>query len=119
MVWEAATAGAYYKAPVIAFMDHNGIQIDGKIKDVCDLGDLAKRFSSCGWKVKKCDGHNIKSIRKAFEQAVKYDEGPQLIVFDTILGKGVSYMEDQPGWHGKAPNDEEYRLAMIELSSAK
>lgn len=117
MIWEAATSAVHYKAPVIAFMDHNGIQIDGKTKDVCDLGDLGQRFASIGWKVAKCNGHNTKAVKKAFDQAKKYDDGPSIILFDTILGKGVSFMEDQPDWHGKAPNDEQYRLAMIELNA--
>ncbi len=122
MTWEAATSAVHHKAPVIAFMDFNGIQIDGKTKDVCDLGDLGAKFASFGWKVTSADGHDIGAIRKAFHDAVAVleenpDAGPQMIVFHTILGKGVSYMEDQPGWHGKAPNDEQAAQALKELGA--
>lgn len=116
MTWEAATAAVHYKAPVIAFLDWNGIQIDGYTKDVCDLGDLGKKFASFGWKVIDADGHNIADIRRAFREAQAYDAGPQLIAFRTILGKGVSFMENQPAWHGKAPNDEQKDKALAELA---
>ena len=112
MTWEAATAAAHYKAPVIAFMDNNGIQIDGKTADVCDLGDLEKKFASFGWKASTADGHDIASIRKAFDAAKEYT---QIIVFNTVLGKGVSYMEDNYKWHGVAPNDEQLAQALKEL----
>lgn len=122
MTWEAATAAVHHKAPVIAFMDFNGIQIDGKTKDVCDLGDLGEKFASFGWRTTVVDGHDIGAIRKAFHDAMNEQEknpdiGPQMIVFRTILGKGVSYMEDQPGWHGKAPNDEQLTQALQELGA--
>lgn len=120
MTWEAATAAVHHKAPVIAFMDFNGIQIDGKTKDVCDLGDLEARFASIGWRTSNADGHDIAAIRRAFQEAVDAqsknpDIGPQMIVFRTILGKGVSFMEDQPGWHGTAPNDEQAAQALKEI----
>ena len=122
MTWEAATAAVHHKAPVIAFMDFNGIQIDGKTSEVCDLGDLGAKFASFGWSVSEVDGHDIPAIRKAFADATAAlaknpDMGPQLIVFRTILGKGVSYMEDQPGWHGKAPDDEQCAQALKELGA--
>ncbi len=116
MTWEAANFAAARRAPVIAFMDHNGIQIDGKTKDVCDLGDLAAKFRSFGWRTRREDGHDMRKIRSVFEDAREYDEGPQMIVFDTILGKGVSYMEDNYKWHGKAPNDQEAEQALQELA---
>ena len=115
MTWEAATAAVHHKAPVIAFMDFNGIQIDGYTKDVCDLGDLGKKFGSFGWKVLVADGHKIADIRRAFRKAQEYDAGPQMIIFKTVLGKGVSYMENKPGWHGVAPNDEQLKVALAEL----
>lgn len=118
MTWEAATSAVAYRAPVIAFMDHNGIQIDGYTRDVCDLGDLAEKFRSFGWKVRREDGHDIPAIRRAFAEARAYDEGPQMIVFDTILGKGVSYMEDQFGWHGKAPGDDQAKQALDEIDAS-
>lgn len=117
MTWEAAQAAVHYKAPVIAFMDYNGIQIDGFTKDVCDLGDLTAKFASFGWKVREEDGHDVSAIRAAFAAARNYADGPQMILFRTVLGKGVSYMEDVPAWHGKAPNDEQYAQALQELGA--
>lgn len=117
MTWEAATTAAAYKVPVIAFLDLNGIQIDGFTKDVCDLGDLPKKFASFGWKVHEADGHSIPEIRAAFAEARKFDAGPQMIAFRTVLGKGVSFMENNPKWHGVAPNDEQAQQALKELSS--
>jgi len=118
MTWEAATTAVHYRAPVIGFMDHNGIQIDGYTRDVCDLGDLAAKFRSFGWKVRRENGHDVAGIRRAFAEARAYEEGPQMIVFDTVLGKGVSYMEDQFGWHGKAPNDDLAKQALEEIDAA-
>ncbi len=116
MIWEAATAAVHYRAPIIAFMDYNGIQIDGYTKDVCDLGNLTAKFAAFGWKVREEDGHNIERVRGAFREAREYSAGPQMILFRTVLGKGVSYMENQPAWHGKAPNDDQYRKALEELA---
>ncbi|MCB1171408.1 MAG: transketolase, partial [Leptospiraceae bacterium] len=107
-----------HKAPVIAFLDNNGIQIDGFTKDVLDLGDLEKKFASFGWKTRRESGHDIAAIRSSFAECRQYDEGPQMIVFDTILGKGVSYMENDPGWHGKAPNDELAEKALKEIAES-
>lgn len=123
MTWEAATAAAHHRAPVIAFMDYNGIQIDGFTKDVCDLGDLEAKFASFGWKAETRDGHNVQEIRAALKGAKDRllenpDIGPQIVLFRTILGKGVSYMENKPGWHGKAPNNDEFKTAMKDLGVA-
>ncbi len=117
MTWEAATSAAHHRAPVIAFLDNNGIQIDGKTKDVCDLRDIAVKFESFGWKVTRADGHKIAEIRKCFAEARKMESAPQLICFQTVLGKGVSYMEDNYRWHGKAPNDEQAAQALQELEA--
>lgn len=116
MTWEGATTAAAYHAPVIAFLDLNGIQIDGFTKDVCDLGDLPAKFAAFGWKVTQADGHNIGAIRSAFAKAKQYDRGPQMIAFRTVLGRGVSFMENNPKWHGVAPNDEQAQKALSELS---
>jgi transketolase len=123
MTWEAATAAAHHKAPVIAFMDYNGIQIDGFTKDVCDLGDLEKKFASFGWRAETRDGHSVPEIRNALSSARRRLEenpeiGPQIVLFRTVLGKGVSFMENKPGWHGKAPNNEEFKTAMKDLGVA-
>lgn len=123
MTWEAATAAVHHRAPVIAFMDYNGIQIDGFTRDVCDLGDLEKKFGSFGWQVETRNGHSIPEIREALGSAAERlrknpNVGPQMVLFKTVLGKGVSYMENVPGWHGKAPNDEEFKRAMRDLGVA-
>ncbi len=119
MTWEAATYAAANRVPVIAFMDHNGIQIDGRTKDVCDLGDLAEKFRAFGWRVSRENGHDIGAVRRSFRTARAYDGGPQMIVFDTILGKGVSYMENNHKWHGAAPNVEQTEQALRELAGAR
>ncbi len=130
MTWEAATAAVHYGSPLIAFVDNNGIQIDGRTKDVCDLGELSKKFASFGWKTCEVDGHDISAIRQVFCEAKeelaparkkiqKNSAGekaqPWLILFHTILGKSVSYMENNHKWHGTAPNDEEALQALREL----
>ncbi|MCB1175445.1 MAG: transketolase [Leptospiraceae bacterium] len=115
MTWEAATAAAHYKAPVIAFMDWNGIQIDGYTRDVCHLGDLPARFQALGWQCSTVDGHDIQAIQTSLLAARSNTSGPQIIFFQTTLGKGISFMENQPGWHGKAPNDAEMQSALAEL----
>lgn len=115
MSWEAAQAAAHHKAPVIAFMDLNGIQIDGYTKDVLDLRDLGEKYRAFGWHVIEEDGHNISRIRAAFEAARDYKLGPVMILFKTVLGKGVSFMENLPAWHGKPPSDEELAKAFAEL----
>ena len=117
MTWEAAASAAHHKAPVIAFVDYNGIQIDGFIKDVLDLRDLRKKFDAYGWKTYETDGHDIASIRAAFVEALAYNDGPQILFFRTVLGKGVSFMENNPAWHGKAPDRELMEKALQELTN--
>ncbi len=124
MIWEAATAAVHYKAPLIAFIDDNGIQIDGPTKKVCDLGDLGEKFSSFGWDTLRVDGHSVPAIREAFRRALaKLDQdsenGPIMIVFRTVLGKGVSFMENNHKWHGVAPNAEQAAQALRELKGDK
>lgn len=121
MTWEAATSAVHYKAPLIAFIDHNGIQIDGKTKEVCDLGNLAQKFKAFGWKIIEEDGHTIPAIRSAFREAIENNIkklGPTMIVFQTLLGKGVSFMQDNYRWHGIAPNREEAQKALKELGTS-
>ncbi len=115
MPWEAAQAAAHHRAPVIAFMDLNGIQIDGFTKDVMNPRDFRAKFEAFGWRVSESDGHDLIEIRNAFKQAKEYKEGPQVILFNTILGKDVSFMENNPGWHGKAPSDQDLEKALAEL----
>lgn len=114
-VWEAAMSAAHYRLHhVIAFLDNNGLQIDGTNDEVMRVNPLAKKWKSFGWNVQEIDGHNIAEIQQAIQNAKK-SRKPNLILAHTIKGKGVSYMENQCGWHGKAPNQEQYEKGVAEL----
>lgn len=116
MTWEAAMAAAHHKADnLTAFIDGNNIQIDGYVEDVMNVGELAEKFASFGWEVKTADGHDMAAIEAAFQWSEQKKSKPKLIYFNTTLGKGVSYMENQPGWHGVAPNEEQRNQAHQEL----
>lgn len=115
-IWEAAMASSKYKLDnLCAIVDNNNLQIDGKIEDVMSPYPINKKFESFGFNVIEIDGHNFEEIINAFEDAKKVKEKPTVIIAKTVKGKGVSYMENQVGWHGKAPNEEEYKLALEEL----
>ncbi|MCZ8156180.1 MAG: transketolase [Leptospira sp.] len=117
MTWEAAQSAVHYKVDnLIAFMDRNFIQIDGNTEDVMKLEPLDKKFEMFGWNVINADGHNMEEIFSAFEKANLHKGSPTLIVFKTILGKGVSFMENNPKWHGTPPNKEQEAQALAELS---
>ncbi len=114
-VWEAAMSSSHYKLNnVIAFLDYNKLQIDGSNDEVMKVAPVKEKFESFGWYVQEIDGHNFKEIISAVENAKKQDK-PIMIIANTIKGKGVSFMENNVSWHGKAPNDEEYKRAMEEL----
>ena len=116
MTWEAAMAAAHHKADnLTAFIDGNNIQIDGYVEDVMNVGELVDKFASFGWEVKTADGHDMAAIEAAFQWSEQKNSKPKLIYFNTTLGKGVSYMENQPGWHGVAPNEEQRNQAHQEL----
>lgn len=116
MVWEAAMTAAHYKLDnVTAFLDWNGLQIDGKNEDVMTITPIDKKFEGFGWNVLKIDGHDMEQIVDAVEKAKACKERPTIIIAKTVKGKGVSFMENEAGWHGKAPNDEQYEQAMKEL----
>ncbi len=117
MTWEAAQSAVHYKVDnLIVFMDRNFIQIDGNTEDVMRLEPLDKKFEIFGWNVINADGHNMEEIFSAFEKASTHKGSPTLIVFKTILGKGVSFMENNPKWHGTPPNKEQEAQALAELS---
>lgn len=119
-VWEAAMSAAHYKLDhVIALVDNNGLQIDGTNDQVMTVYDIGAKFASFNWHVLKADGHDVASIAAAVQQAKAHQGAPTVIVCNTVKGKGVSFMEDQVGWHGKAPNAEEAALALAELKEAK
>ncbi|MBU1446442.1 transketolase [Patescibacteria group bacterium] len=115
--WEAIMAAAHYKLDnLILLVDYNKLQIDGNCEDVMGVHPLDKKFESFNWHVINVeDGHNFEQIRKAIAQAQTLKGRPTVIIANTIKGKGISYMENQAGWHGKAPNKEEYEIAMKEL----
>ncbi|MEA4848495.1 MAG: transketolase [Clostridiaceae bacterium] len=118
-VWEAFMAAAHYKLDnLTAFLDHNGLQIDGKITEVMSPEPVADKFKAFGWNVLRTEGHDIEKIIAAIRQAGEYKGKPTVIIAETIKGKGVSYMEDQAGWHGSAPNKEQRDQAMAELDKA-
>ncbi len=115
-IWEACmTANKYKLNNVIAFLDYNGLQIDGSIEDVKSVDNLKEKFEAFGWNVQEIDGHNFNEINNSIEKA-KSSEKSNMIIAKTIKGKGVSYMENSVSWHGKAPNEEEYNIAIAELS---
>ncbi|MDY3014048.1 MAG: transketolase [Evtepia sp.] len=118
-VWEAFMSAAKYKLDnLCAVIDVNGLQIDGKTEDVMPTEPLDQKMESFGWHVLKVDGHDMEAVEAAFEQARAYQGMPTVILAKTVKGKGVSFMENQAGWHGKAPNEEQYQQARQELVTA-
>jgi len=116
MVWEAAMAAAHYKLDnLVAFVDHNGLQIDGPTRDVMSPEPVAQKWRAFGWHVEEIDGHDLDQITKVLARAREVKGKPVMIVADTVKGKGVSFMEGQVGWHGNAPNAEQTGKALCEL----
>ena len=115
-VWEAMMFAHHYKLDNLCIViDNNGLQIDGNIADVMSPYPIPEKLRAFGWEVAEIDGHDFDQMEAAFAQARQTKGVPFAIVMKTVKGKGVSYMENQVGWHGKAPNDEEYEIAMKEL----
>ena len=119
-VWEAAMFAGYHKLDnLVVIVDNNGLQIDGKIDDVCSPYPIDDKFKAFNFHViNVADGNDFDQLRAAFQQARENKGMPTAIIMKTVKGKGVSYMEHVAGWHGKAPNDEEYEVAMEELEKA-
>lgn len=117
-VWEALMFAAHYRLDnLCVLIDHNGLQIDGPNEKVMGLGSIPDKLRAFGLNVFQIDGHDFQAMEKAFDAARQIKGKPSAIVLETTKGKGVSYMEGQVGWHGKAPNDEEYARGMAELSA--
>ena len=115
-VWEAAMSANKYKLDnLCVIVDNNNLQIDGSIEEVMSSYPIDEKFKSFGFQIIKIDGHNIEEIKSAFEVAKNVKEKPVCIIAKTIKGKGVSFMENKVEWHGKAPNEEQYKMAMEEL----
>lgn len=115
-VWEAAMFAAHYKLDnLTAFVDFNGLQIDGDIREVMNPLPIDEKFKAFGWNVINIDGHNYREIYDAVMEAHKVKGKPTVIIAKTIKGKGVSFMENDPSWHGTPPNEAQYNIAIKEL----
>ncbi len=115
-VWESVMAASHYRVDnLFAFVDRNGLQVDGFTKDILNVEPISEKWQSFGWHVQEIDGHDISSILNSIEIAKSISGLPSVIVANTIKGKGVSFMENQVDWHGQAPNDEQLKKALEEI----
>ena len=115
-IWEAAMAAAFHKVDnIVAIVDYNGIQLDGFVKDIMNVAPLADKWRAFGWHTLEIDGHDLAAIRSAFDEAEATKGQPTCVVAHTIKGKGVSFMENNPKFHGTAPAPDEVRMALEEL----
>lgn len=120
IIWEAALSAAHRNLDnLVLIVDWNGLQIDGKVDDVKKVTPLSGKFQTFGWHVINVDGHSFPEILAALDEAKTVKGQPTVIIAKTHKGHGVSFMEDQAGWHGKAPNDEQFRQAMEELGGVQ
>ena len=111
-------AAKYHLNNLTAIVDVNGLQIDGKTSDVMPSEPLDKKFEAFNWNVLKADGHDIAALAQALEEAKTCQDKPTVVIAKTVKGKGVSFMENDSGWHGKAPNAEQFAIAHAELTAA-
>ncbi len=119
-IWEAAMSTAHYKLDnLCAIVDYNHFQIDGRIEEVMNLEPLANKWESFGWHVIQCDGHNFEELLKAFNEIKSIKLKPTVIIAQTVKGKGVSFMEHVVDFHGRAPNQREYEIALKELEEER
>ena len=117
-IWEAAMFGAHYKLDnLVAIVDFNGLQIDGKVTEVMNPTPLDEKFAAFGWNVCVIDGHNFDEIAAALANAREVKGKPTAIIAKCVKGKGVSYMENRASWHGAAPKDDQYEQAVAELTA--
>ena len=116
-IWEAAMFGAFHKLDnIVAIVDYNKIQLDGFVKDIMDLEPLIDKWKGFGWHAINLDGHDIPSLQRAFVEAEQTKGRPTVLIANTVKGKGVSFMENDPKWHGVAPKPEEVEMALKELA---
>ena len=119
IIWEAAMSAAHYKLDnMIAFLDYNGLQIDGAVESVMNINPIEDKFKTFGWNVITIDGHDFDQIFAALDMAKDTVDKPTMIIAKTIKGKGVSFMENQASWHGSAPSEEQLEQALSELGGA-
>ena len=115
-VWEAIMTASHYKLDnVCAVVDYNGLQIDGNVENVMGIAPLEDKWRSFNWHVIECNGHDVSQMMAAYEEAKQTKGKPSVIIMKTIKGKGVSFMENVAGWHGKVPNGEELQKALDEI----
>ena len=118
--WEALMFAAHHSlSNITAFLDLNDLQIDGHVSQVCSLGDVEAKLRAFGWNAISVDGHDVEALEGAIADAEGHAGAPTMIVCHTIKGKGVSFMENQVGWHGKAPNHEQAEAALAELDAER
>jgi len=116
IIWEATMLAAHYKLDnLTVFLDHNKLQIDGLNEEIMNVEPIDKKFQAFGWNVLAIDGHSFEEIFKALETSKNTKGKPTLIIANTVKGKGVSFMENQAGWHGTAPNEEQTSKALSEI----
>jgi transketolase len=116
-IWEAAMFGAHHRlSNVCAIVDYNKIQLDGFVKEVMELEPFAAKWASFGWNVIEVDGHDVAALQSAFGKAASFAAGPSVVIAHTVKGKGVSFMENNPKYHGTAPSAKEVELALRELA---
>jgi transketolase len=119
-IWEAAMSAVHYKLDnLVVVVDKNNLQVDGFVSDIMAIDPIDEKFKAFGFAVLNIDGHDIGAISEAFAQARQIKGQPTCIIAKTVKGKGVSYMENVCSWHGTAPNDEQFEIAMRELGGAK
>lgn len=117
-IWEAAMAAAHYRTGnLTAVLDFNGLQVDGAIKEVMSPLPFPDKWLSFGWAVREVDGHSFQDLIDAFDWAAGIEDRPSVIIADTVKGKGVSFMENKVGWHGKAPDAEQTAQALKEIGA--
>ena len=118
-IWESVMAASKFNADhLIAILDNNGVQLDGKLEGIMPMGDIKAKWEAFGWNVIPCDGHDVSSISDAVDKAKENKGKPTLILAKTVKGKGISFMEGKNTWHGKAISDEDYKNAKAELGGA-
>ena len=118
-VWEAAMFADHYKLDNLCFIiDNNDLQIDGRVGEVSSPYPIDEKFRAFGFEVFCCDGHDFAALEETFQKVLKVTGKPAAIIAKTVKGKGVSFMTNSVDWHGKGPNDDEYKVAMEELNAA-
>ena len=117
-VWEAVmTAGQHHLSQVCAIVDYNHVQLDDTLENIKALGDLGEKFAQFGWNVIDLDGHDVCAVKDAYTQAAACTDKPSVLIAHTVEGKGVSFMEHDPDWHGTAPNAEQLAQALAEIDA--